>query len=278
MPAPSSKLTTSSRSSSFSRPPKATSPSRAVRIRVVVRVRPSIAEDVDIHYQQLGDQYEECVHEDAERGTVQLRKPFFDTREFSLDVVLGRDCTQAQTYEAVGRPVVDDVIEGFNGTVLAYGQTGTGKTYTVYGPLSYWRRAPVGLGVGGGVGRVAPHTAAPALELQPQLELSGVVTRAAMQIFAHGEELMRRNGEQGVNGPNKMRVTISSCQIWQEAISDLLGERRNSGPLTIREGRTCTHAYASKQAHSSSSCPPLTHTLTLLSLSLLFRTQSTAST
>ena len=38
-----------------------------------------------------------CVHEDAERGTVQLRKPFFDTREFSLDVVLGRDCTQAQT-------------------------------------------------------------------------------------------------------------------------------------------------------------------------------------
>ena len=68
--------------------------------------------------------------------------------------------------------MVDDVIEGFNGTVLAYGQTGTGKTYTVYGPLSYWRRAPVGLGVGGGVGRVAPH--------------GGAGTRAAASVGALG--------------------------------------------------------------------------------------------
>ena len=32
-----------------------------------------------------------------------------------------------------------------------------------------------------------------------------------------------------------MRVSVSSLQIWQEAVSDLLGERRHSGPLTIRE-------------------------------------------
>ena len=207
-------------------------PSRAIaggmrtRIRVVVRVRPPIAEDVD---QQDAEQYAECVEEDAVRGTLQLKKPFFDTREFSLDTVLARDATQAQTYDVVGRPVVDDVLEGFNGTVLAYGQTGTGKTFTVYGPLSYWRRAPIGKGVGGGLGHVAPTQAAPQLVLQPQLELSGIVTRAAMQIFAHADELRQRGDG------TQVRVLISSLQIWQEAISDLLGERRSSGPLTVRE-------------------------------------------
>jgi kinesin family member 3A len=31
------------------------------------------------------------------------------------------------------RPIVDKVLEGYNGTILAYGQTGTGKTYTMVG-------------------------------------------------------------------------------------------------------------------------------------------------
>lgn len=31
------------------------------------------------------------------------------------------------------RPIVDKVLEGYNGTILAYGQTGTGKTYTMSG-------------------------------------------------------------------------------------------------------------------------------------------------
>ena len=205
-------------------------PSRLHKIRAVVRVRPFIPEDSEGGHHILGSkQLDECVHEDPTRGEVQLRKPYYDTRQFALDVVLGREATQAQTYEVVGRPVVDDVLEGFNGTVLAYGQTGTGKTYTIYGPLSYWRKAPISFGVGGGAGRVAPPTTAPPLELQAQLELSGVVTRAAMHIFAHAEELKQR-GES-----TRLRVTISSLQIWQEAVSDLLGERRSAGPLTIRE-------------------------------------------
>jgi Tfp pilus assembly pilus retraction ATPase PilT len=34
-------------------------------------------------------------------------------------------------YEATAAPIVDSVMKGFNGTVMAYGQTGTGKTYTL---------------------------------------------------------------------------------------------------------------------------------------------------
>ena len=30
-------------------------------------------------------------------------------------------------------PLVDSVLDGFNGTIFAYGQTGTGKTYTMEG-------------------------------------------------------------------------------------------------------------------------------------------------
>ena len=34
-------------------------------------------------------------------------------------------------YNEVGGPIVADVMAGYNGSILAYGQTGTGKTYTM---------------------------------------------------------------------------------------------------------------------------------------------------
>lgn len=33
----------------------------------------------------------------------------------------------------MARPIVDKVFDGFNGTIFAYGQTGTGKTFTMEG-------------------------------------------------------------------------------------------------------------------------------------------------
>ena len=33
-------------------------------------------------------------------------------------------------------PIVNSVLDGFNGTIFAYGQTGTGKTYTMEGKLT----------------------------------------------------------------------------------------------------------------------------------------------
>lgn len=40
---------------------------------------------------------------------------------------------QIDLYIDTARPIVDKVLEGYNGTILAYGQTGTGKTYTMSG-------------------------------------------------------------------------------------------------------------------------------------------------
>jgi hypothetical protein len=40
---------------------------------------------------------------------------------------------QKTVYEQTARTLVDSVLEGFNGTIFAYGQTGTGKTFTMEG-------------------------------------------------------------------------------------------------------------------------------------------------
>ncbi len=40
---------------------------------------------------------------------------------------------QKNVYEQTARTLADSVLEGFNGTIFAYGQTGTGKTFTMEG-------------------------------------------------------------------------------------------------------------------------------------------------
>ena len=41
--------------------------------------------------------------------------------------------SQDRTFEVAGRPAVDSALAGYNGTVLCYGQTGAGKTFTLVG-------------------------------------------------------------------------------------------------------------------------------------------------
>lgn len=44
------------------------------------------------------------------------------------------DATQTDIYSEAIIPIIESVLEGFNGTVLAYGQTSSGKTHTMVGP------------------------------------------------------------------------------------------------------------------------------------------------
>ena len=53
---------------------------------------------------------------------------------FKYDKVFKSDTAQNEIYENVGKRIVGDVMEGYNGTIFAYGQSGSGKTYTMYGP------------------------------------------------------------------------------------------------------------------------------------------------
>ena len=47
--------------------------------------------------------------------------------------VFGPMSQQKDLYHAAVCPIVYEVLEGYNCTIFAYGQTGTGKTYTMEG-------------------------------------------------------------------------------------------------------------------------------------------------
>jgi len=47
--------------------------------------------------------------------------------------VFGPQSRQEDLYDQAVVPIVNEVLEGYNCTIFAYGQTGTGKTYTMEG-------------------------------------------------------------------------------------------------------------------------------------------------
>lgn len=56
-----------------------------------------------------------------------------EDKSFTFDHVFDAKTTQLQVYETLARPLLVQALEGFNGTILAYGQTGGGKTYSMIG-------------------------------------------------------------------------------------------------------------------------------------------------
>ncbi|VDO65183.1 unnamed protein product [Schistosoma curassoni] len=56
-------------------------------------------------------------------------------KNFNFDHVVQPKATQLEVYEIVAKPIVADVLNGYNGTIFAYGQTSSGKTFTMEGIL-----------------------------------------------------------------------------------------------------------------------------------------------
>ncbi|KAL0425874.1 UNVERIFIED_CONTAM: Kinesin-like protein KIN-UB [Sesamum radiatum] len=96
------------------------------RVRVAVRLRPQNAEEL------VADaDFADCVELQPELKRLKLRKNNWDSDTYEFDEVLTEFASQKRVYEVVAKPVVESVLDGYNGTVMAYGQTGTGKTYTL---------------------------------------------------------------------------------------------------------------------------------------------------
>ncbi|KAJ4954754.1 hypothetical protein NE237_011537 [Protea cynaroides] len=96
------------------------------RVRVAVRMRPRNAEEL------VADaDFADCVELQPELKRLKLRKNNWDSDTYEFDEVLTEFASQKRVYEVVAKPVVESVLEGYNGTVMAYGQTGTGKTFTL---------------------------------------------------------------------------------------------------------------------------------------------------
>ncbi|XP_057523787.1 kinesin-like protein KIN-UA [Amaranthus tricolor] len=96
------------------------------RVRVAVRLRPRNAEEL------VADaDFADCVELQPEMKRLKLRKNNWDSDTYEFDEILTEFASQKRVYEVVAKPVVESVLDGYNGTIMAYGQTGTGKTYTL---------------------------------------------------------------------------------------------------------------------------------------------------
>jgi centromeric protein E len=91
-------------------------------IQVAVRVRPLNKQEVE-----AGQSFAWAI-----QGNSIAALDARDTK-YTLDHVFGPDWSTRQIYETVARGLLHKVISGFNSTVFAYGQTSSGKTFTMRG-------------------------------------------------------------------------------------------------------------------------------------------------
>lgn len=56
-------------------------------------------------------------------------------KTYTFDKVFGAESDQEMVYDGIAKGVLEEMLQGYNCTVFAYGQTGTGKTYTMSGDI-----------------------------------------------------------------------------------------------------------------------------------------------
>ncbi|CAK0833521.1 unnamed protein product [Prorocentrum cordatum] len=93
-------------------------------IRVYARIRPRIK-------REMGDAVV-CRKLDTDSLELEDPKRLKESRPYSFDSVFDEHSTQEDVFSEC-KSLVSSAFDGFNVTVFAYGQTGAGKTHTMYG-------------------------------------------------------------------------------------------------------------------------------------------------
>ncbi|KAI5084376.1 hypothetical protein GOP47_0000545 [Adiantum capillus-veneris] len=163
------------------------------RVRVTVRARPFMKVE-EGHENEIP-----VVFVNPVKSTVTVRRKgsFVDYTEFKFDAVLGDSATQADVYQVAAQPIVLDVLEGYNGTIMAYGQTGAGKTYTLSDVV---------------------------INETNGSRVEGIIPRSAANIFEYAAN----------DKSHEYHISMSYIQIYMETIQDLLNPETSN--LQIREG------------------------------------------
>lgn len=148
-------------------------------MRVIVRVRPLLDTETE-------NPDNEPIVSASSSGRDQkiLVTAGNESREFHFDQVFGPEASQADVYDSIGAPLVQHVLQGYNGSLLAYGQTRTGKTYTM-----------------GILGRVSRRD-------------HGIVPRALASLFDHFARA----------GHTEWSLTLTFVQIYMENVFFALAE------------------------------------------------------
>ncbi|KAL3536093.1 hypothetical protein ACH5RR_004554 [Cinchona calisaya] len=158
---------------------------KGVNVQVLLRCRPFSDDELRNNAPQVVT----CNDYQREVSVSQsIAGKHFD-RVFTFDKVFGPSAQQKDLYDQAVVPIVNEVLEGFNCTIFAYGQTGTGKTYTMEGECKRSKSGPNG-------------------ELPAE---AGVIPRAVKQIF---DTLESQNAEYSVK--------VTFLELYNEEITDLL--------------------------------------------------------
>jgi len=95
-----------------------------------VRARPTASfASENFQFHEAADSIDMRLPKDESAGLVNNQQ---ESWHFKLDKVLA-NASQEQVYDLCSGDVVRSVMDGYNGTVMAYGQTGAGKTHTMTG-------------------------------------------------------------------------------------------------------------------------------------------------
>lgn len=98
-------------------------------VRVICRVRPTNAREI----REGGTT---CVKCGEEQIDVQSDG---GNNKFNFDRVFGMESTQVEVFQESAAPLIADVLAGYNATIFAYGQTGTGKVGYIIHSMSIFR-------------------------------------------------------------------------------------------------------------------------------------------
>ncbi|OMJ93289.1 hypothetical protein SteCoe_3751 [Stentor coeruleus] len=146
-------------------------------IRVVCRFRP--LNDMESQRSQVL-----CVNFISDQTvSINSQSESAENLKFTLDKVFSPSSSQESVYDFAAKPIVEGVMQGFNGTVFAYGQTSSGKTFTMTGP-----------------------------NLEDPITM-GIIPRMINTVF---ESIYKSDGN------TEFTVKISYCEIYMEKIKDLL--------------------------------------------------------
>ncbi|KAJ0503217.1 putative plus-end-directed kinesin ATPase [Helianthus annuus] len=161
---------------------------KGVNVQVVLRCRPLSDDDVRAKTPAAVT----CNEDKQEVIVTQNTGNKQSDKTFCFDKVFGPGTKQKDLYDQVVAPIVKEALEGYNWTIFAYGQTGTGKTYTMEGE-------------GGKTKNGEFH------------EDVGVIPRAVEQLF---------NILEAQNADYSMKVTY--IELYNEEITDLLAPDEKS--------------------------------------------------
>ncbi|KAJ2535096.1 hypothetical protein EV175_006953, partial [Coemansia sp. RSA 1933] len=142
-------------------------------------------------------------------------------RTFKFDHAFGADSQQAAVYDAAISPLLNRFVEGYNVTVLAYGQTSSGKTYTM-------------------------GTDADDVSLLSQVDAvsdaTGIVPRALGWLFGWAAQQQQQQQQQSSSTASEIRqgvdIRVSFLEVYNEELIDLVALTQYRGvrpPIFVRE-------------------------------------------